>query len=320
MRISAVIPVHNGAKTIELTLASVFSQIVPADEILVLDDGSTDDTAAIVKEYGKQVTLVRQENRGVAPTRNALCSRAQGDLIAFLDADDLWHPNYLQVQRRVFAENQGIASSFTGHVNFSGYGPYKWNEKLVNIEPKVEIIEPLEFLKRYNQATGPFASMSYCCVPKIILTSIGPEPFQVSGVDDSYLFTLLPLLGPVAYSSVPLVAYRVTAGAQSVNRLKIFGAWVRVFEILKERYERQEDPQLKEAFRAAFASKRRQFGKLLMAAGRTSEAREEFWRSAWDTRIPLSILKSMALLLASYVPLPLQPRWPPLYREWNESE
>jgi hypothetical protein len=228
--------------------------------------------------------------------------------------DDIWHPRYLQVQCGLFANYPDAVAFFTGHVNFTGYGIYEWNEKLTDVEPAVELIGPLKFLQRYNRATGPFASMSYCCVPKVVLRSIGPEPFRVSSVDDSHLCTLLPLWGSVVYTPMPLVAYRGTSEAQSVNRLKTFGCWVKVFEILEECYEKHDDPRLLNAFRMAFASKRRQYGKLLMTAGRVSEARAEFRRSAGNTRAPLSVAKSLGLLLASYVPSPLQPRWPPLCR------
>jgi glycosyltransferase involved in cell wall biosynthesis len=320
MKISVVMPVRNGARTIEMTLASVLLQTVPADEILILDDGSTDSTASIVSSYQEPVRLLRQENRGVAPSRNTLCVEARGDLIAFLDADDLWHPRYLQLQKKLFSDYPNAVAFFTGHMNFFGYGSYEWNEKLTDIDASIELIDPLSFLQRYNQATGPFASMSYCCVPKSVLRSIGLEPFRVSSVDDSHLCTLLPLWGPVVYASVPLVAYRVTNEAQSVNHLKTFGCWVNVFEILEECYERRADPKLLKAFKMAFASKRRQYGKLLMAAGRVAEARREFWRSAGDSRIPLSVAKSLGLLLASHMPSPLQPQWPPVYRQWREAD
>ena len=315
MKISVLIPVCNGAKTLDATLNSVLGQTVPPDEVLVLDDGSTDDTAVIVRAHGERVTLLQQENKGVAQTRNALCQQAQGDLLAFVDADDLWHPQYLEVQRKLYLDFPNAVAFFTGHVNFPGYGAYEWDKRITDSTQDIELIDPLDFLERYNRATGPFASMSYCCVPRSVLKAIGPEPFRVTSVDDSYLFTLLPLCGSVVYASAPLVAYRVTSDAQSVNRLKIYSRWVNVFEILQETYEKQRNPKLLEAFRMAFASKRRQYGKFLMAGGRVQEARAEFWRSASNARVPSSIGKSLTLLLSSYLPPRLQPSWPPVNRQ-----
>jgi len=315
VRTSVLIPTYNGARTIRATLDSVLKQSVPPDEILVLDDGSTDDTVTILKSFGSRLRLLQQENQGVATVRNKLCGLASGDLLAFLDQDDLWHPRYLEYQRQVFSAYPDAVAFFTGHVNFRGHGPYYWNENDLNVASRVEMIGPPDFLQRYNRATGPFASMSYCCVPRAVLNCLGPEPFRISGVDDSFLFTLLPLKGPIAYSAEPLVAYRVTNEAQSVNRVKSFGRWVNVFESLREDYRKQTDPELRKAFSMAFASKRRQYGKLLMAAERFKEARAQFWRSACEARSLASVGKSLGLLLSSYLPSFLQPNWPPTQRD-----
>src|SRR5258708_3302796 len=101
MKISVVIPAYNGARTIGATLNSVLKQTVQPDEILVLNDGSTDDTAVVLEQY-QNITVLDQENRGVAHARNVLSQQSTGDLVAFLDQDDLWHPRYLEVQLRSF--------------------------------------------------------------------------------------------------------------------------------------------------------------------------------------------------------------------------
>jgi hypothetical protein len=95
----------------------------------------------------------------------------------------------------------------------------------------------------------------------------------------------------------------------------MFGLWVRVFELLEERYEREAGKHLREEFRLAFASKKRQYGKLLMAAGRGSEARRQFWQSMRNSSNPSSMAKSVGLFLSSYMPSPLHPKWPLLYRQ-----
>jgi glycosyltransferase involved in cell wall biosynthesis len=320
MTISVVIPAYNSSRTIRASLHSVLQQTLPADEILALDDGSTDDTASILNSYSPRVTVLHQENRGVAAARNILCERARGDLVAFVDHDDIWHSTYLEVQRKSFADHPNACAFFTWHVNFGGYGNYLWDFDPPEITNEIEVISPLNFLKRYNETTGYFASMSYCCVPKRVLTAIGKEPFRLSGVDDSYLCTTLPLYGEVVYTPSPLVAYRVTNTAQSVDRLKMFALWVRVFELLELRYEREAGQQLRREFSVAFASRKRQYGKVLMAAGKAPEARKQFWQSTGKSIIPSSAAKSIALLLSSYVPSPLQPKWPPLYRLLKEPD
>ncbi len=312
MKISVVIPTYNSAAVIRLTLESVLRQTVPPQEILVLDDGSSDDTVAILKSYAPRVTVIEQANRGVAAARNELSRRATGDLVAFLDHDDLWHPRYLEVQSGQFAKHPKAAAFFTRHDNFNGYGDYQWNEEGWDRGIETEIIDPVRFVERYNSSTGTFYSMSFCCLPKVVLTRMGAAPFceAVSGVDDCYLCNLLPLEGAVVFTPSRLVAYRVTGSAQSVNQLKNFQQVVKVFQLLEDRFRNASDAKLLRGFLLAFAGKRRRYGKTLMGAGNVPEARSQFRQAIGLAVQPASLVKSGALLVLSYMPAPLQPRWP----------
>jgi glycosyltransferase involved in cell wall biosynthesis len=104
--VSVVIPAYNSAGWIAEALASVAAQTAPADEVLVVDDGSTDGTAELVESLGAR--CLRQANAGCAAARNAGVRAATGDLIAFLDADDLWTPEKLEVQAEHMERNPGL--------------------------------------------------------------------------------------------------------------------------------------------------------------------------------------------------------------------
>ena len=99
--VSVIIPVRNGAATIERALKSVFDQTFTDFEIICVDDGSTDRTRAIVEQYvwdyGDRVKIVEQANRGPAAARNNGARHASGEYIAFLDADDVWTPRMLEL-------------------------------------------------------------------------------------------------------------------------------------------------------------------------------------------------------------------------------
>ena len=96
--VSAIIPAYNAERTLAETLASVAAQTYAALEILIVDDGSTDSTAAIAQAFCASETrarLIRQPNSGVAAARNAAIAQCAGTFVAPIDADDLWHPDYL---------------------------------------------------------------------------------------------------------------------------------------------------------------------------------------------------------------------------------
>jgi len=104
--VSVVIPAYNAERYIGETLESVLAQTYRDFEIVVVDDGSTDGTREIVRNYGEPVRLVEQPNSGPAAARNRGIREARGELIAFIDADDLWLPEKLALQMPMFADEE----------------------------------------------------------------------------------------------------------------------------------------------------------------------------------------------------------------------
>jgi glycosyltransferase involved in cell wall biosynthesis len=106
--VSVIMPVFNGAKYISEALSSIRDQHYLPLEILVIDDGSTDDTASCIKEFSRDIRYVYQPNKGPAAARNKGLSLARGELFAFLDADDLWPPDKLHRQVSFLLDNPTI--------------------------------------------------------------------------------------------------------------------------------------------------------------------------------------------------------------------
>ncbi|MGA3067356.1 MAG: glycosyltransferase [Tepidisphaeraceae bacterium] len=106
--VTVIIPAYRAAETIGLAVRSVLAQTFPPDEILVIDDGSPDDLASALAEFGSSVTLIRQPNGGVASARNRGIAAARGDFLAFLDADDYWEPKKLQRQIEIFQSHPEV--------------------------------------------------------------------------------------------------------------------------------------------------------------------------------------------------------------------
>jgi glycosyltransferase involved in cell wall biosynthesis len=113
--ISVIIPVYNGEKYLAEAIESVLIQSYCPLELIVVDDGSTDNTAKIAASFGSAVRYNYQHNAGTGAARNKGVEAAHGDFFAFVDADDLWTENKLTVQMNAFSDNPEIDALF-GHV------------------------------------------------------------------------------------------------------------------------------------------------------------------------------------------------------------
>ncbi len=129
MRISTIIPAYNRAELIGETLRTVLSQSRPPDEIIVVDDGSSDGTADVVAGVGKDVLLIRQANTGASAARNAGFARSTGEIVHFMDSDDLCSLNFYAAAARHIEEGAGMT-----------YGPWlkaRFEDRHLHPEPVV---------------------------------------------------------------------------------------------------------------------------------------------------------------------------------------
>jgi len=111
---SVVVAAHNAARTLPATLRSVLAQTVDDFELIVVDDGSQDETESVVAAAGDdRLRYVRQENHGPAVARNAGVALAAAPYVSLLDSDDLWLPHYLETMAATFAAEPGAALAFT---------------------------------------------------------------------------------------------------------------------------------------------------------------------------------------------------------------
>ena len=120
--ISVIIPTYNRALYLERAIGSVLAQRLACDELIVVDDGSTDGTAALVERLAAgsavPIRLCRQDNQGAAAARNLGIGRARGELLAFLDSDDWWLPHKLARQTTAMAARPDVLISHTREIWF----------------------------------------------------------------------------------------------------------------------------------------------------------------------------------------------------------
>ena len=101
-KITVIIPVYNRPSLVQEALQSVLDQTYPNLEIIVVDDGSTDDTPLALQTFGDQIRIIHQKNKGVSAARNTGIENSDGNWIAFLDSDDIWLPEKLSLQMQFF--------------------------------------------------------------------------------------------------------------------------------------------------------------------------------------------------------------------------
>ncbi len=117
-KISCIVPIYNAAPYLAEALDCILAQTVPIDEIILIDDGSTDDSRAVAARYSQHASLVSQDNHGPAAARNHGLRLASGDLITFLDADDIWAVDKTERQLDAFTERPELTICMTYVQNF----------------------------------------------------------------------------------------------------------------------------------------------------------------------------------------------------------
>jgi len=130
--ISVIIPTYNRAHLLPRALDSILSQSCLPNEIIVVDDGSSDDTSVLMASLYPEIVFIQQSNTGVSCTRNVGIKRASGDWIAFLDSDDEWFPEKLEVQMNALYKNPELKICHTNEIwirNGTRVNPKKKHER-----------------------------------------------------------------------------------------------------------------------------------------------------------------------------------------------
>lgn len=120
--VSVIMPTFNRARWLGCAIRSALHQLHAGDELIVIDDGSTDDTREVVAGFGERVTYLRGDHRGAGPARNLGLAHARGELVAFLDSDDEWLPGKLAMQRAFLEAHPEVLFGFSDFQVVTGEG------------------------------------------------------------------------------------------------------------------------------------------------------------------------------------------------------
>jgi glycosyltransferase involved in cell wall biosynthesis len=204
--VTALVDTYNHEAMIGEAIASVLSQDFPASEmeVLVVDDGSTDRTPEIVRQFGPRVRLIRKANGGQASAFNAGIAEARGEIIAFLDGDDWWSTNKVTRVAQVFVASPEVG--FVGHsiTEVLIGGDHRVDE--LRVESRFQANSP-EGAQLFRTRKN-FLGTSRMTIRTELLKRIVPVPEALVIQADEYLFTLAAVLSGVVVLSEPLTFYR----------------------------------------------------------------------------------------------------------------
>lgn len=216
-RVSVVIPLYNKAKSIGATLSSVLAQTMTDFEVVVVDDGSTDGSGAIVRGFNDgRLRLVEQANAGESGARNRGIAEARSDLIALIDADDLWFPHFLKTVLALhdrFPDAGAYATAFVGIQNGTVIRfPY------VGVRHLFEG----ELVKDYFRSCtlgGSLVWSSSVMIPKSVFARVGNFPVGVRNGADLHMWARIALEYPIAWSTVESAMWNLDAENRIAGRI-----------------------------------------------------------------------------------------------------
>jgi glycosyltransferase involved in cell wall biosynthesis len=213
-RVSVIIITYNHARLLPIAIDSVLTQTYPAIELIVVDDGSTDDTPTVMQQYAGRVNYIRQENRGVVAARNVGICAATGEFINFLDSDDFFLPAKIDRQMRVFKARPDVGLVHCGfyQVNEAGHRLNK-----VTWFPSDHILREL--------AIDCFLLVHAPLVRREWFDRVGlfnELPWERQYCEDWDLWLRMAKAGcQFAYVREPLIAYRILEGSQMTDAAKM---------------------------------------------------------------------------------------------------
>lgn len=264
--ITAGVRVHNAELFIAETLTAILSQTRPPEEIVVVDDGSTDGTPEELERFAREVRIVRQPNRGLAATFNRVFDEARGDYVAMCDADDIWSPDRLERQAQALVRHPEIGIAF-GAVEIFGTASGPWGY-LDILEPG--ILQRDRFARALLRAD--VVSTSTTLIARRLYGQVGPFRERMGAEDYDYWLRALKTGAVFYYDPATLARYRRHSDQVTSSMLRVEQSGYQV------RLSHGDLVADRRFLNALLATNLFDIGRLLVDEGRRTEAGEAFRR------------------------------------------
>lgn len=320
--VSVIIPTYNRAATIVEAVESVLSQSWCSHELIVVDDGSTDATEELLRPYTDRIHYVRKANGGFAAARNTGREAAQGEFIAWLDSDDVWLPDKLEMQVNFMLRHPEVVASSTdfsewrgGQIlqesHIAGYyiGIARQAGGVRGFYQEAEWIDQKGLITNFpgywtgkgvisqTLVWGNFVHPPTAMFRRAAMESVGFQDEKLSNNSDFDYFLRLSRLGPFGYIDRPLLLYRYSEDQFSGPKHSL-SMWVSLIEIMQRIV--QDDP-------GAIIGREKEFQKrigsmhLQLAEVQATEGRPEFISSLCRGMLLRPSLKQGAMVLAKAI-------------------
>ena len=264
--VSIITPAFNSAKFIGQTIESVLAQTYINWEMLIVDDGSSDNTSEIVNIYGKKDDRIRlyshpnNKNKGVSATRNLAIDNCRGSFLALLDSDDLWVPYKLELQIEQFRTNKSIGLSYSKAICIDENNYFLTDTNKFNFPSALYSGIPGLRDSTYTNVESMLKETLYfpCSTVMISREVLGETRFYedlIYQIEDHFLFTIITQIRPIFYYDAPLVMYRVHPDSYSskTNWRKSHTEYLqKIGEFLPNTYHSLIESELKKRNRGKF--------------------------------------------------------------------
>ena len=230
VKVSIIIPVYNGERYVSEAIDSVLNQTYRDFEIIVIDDGSKDNTSNILRMYGEKIRWKSQENRGQASALNEGFNMVKGKYIAYLDADDVCLPERFENQVKYLDEHSNVGLVYSDRYQINENGII---QRVIKSQPHDNFV-----LLQNN-----YIPRSAVMHKRECLNEVGLFDESITGDDDWDMWIRISEKFERGYMDKPLVKYRVHGGNISLTRPKRLdrGRYIKM-RILEKAYERRERP------------------------------------------------------------------------------
>ena len=305
MLISVIIPAYNIDKYLAEALDSVLAQIYPHFEVMIVNDGSTDRTLEIAQEYAAKddrIRVVSQENQGIAGARNHGIRVTTGELLAFLDGDDRWHPNKLNAHVNHFqsfgqdansTEVKSLGMSFAKVAFITSDGSYTnqySNAKLTNLNPEDFYIE------------NPVVTPSNFVVRRSLVERVGHFNLKLRSSEDQEFFVRIAWSGAIVEGlDAVLTEYRIVEDSVSANLYRMEENW----QLLNRCIEIYAPSLVEHYYDRAYAYFLRYLARRgIRIRAKPQQVRAFIWRAIRQDRSLLFMepKRTLATLLFAYIP------------------